>query len=137
MAKKIITHGKKIDKLRGCINAALIRCKRQEALLTRQGVQVGRIHFKTDRPNTMFILEPTVGGKRKYVHVGTDPKIQALKETEVVRWARRHDLRQAIKRLEDEIQELDFHTERLVAIAESVNEHSRIIQDKHVEGERK
>lgn len=44
--------------------------------LTAKGLQEGKIHFKTDRPNTMYILEPSQDGKRKYKHIGTDPKKQ-------------------------------------------------------------
>lgn len=54
--------------------------------LTAKGLQEGKIHFKTDRPNTMYILEPSEHGKRKYNHIGTDPKKQAEATAAVERW---------------------------------------------------
>lgn len=132
MAKKIISQGATIDKLRADIVAAISAGKREDKRLTRQGVQIGRIHYKTDRPNTMYVLEPSVNGKRKYVHVGTDPKKQAQKRAQVDRWQQRDQLRKAMAQLETDLQELDWRLRSVTHIAEGVHELAAVFVERHI-----
>ncbi len=87
------------------IHSSIEAIKKEIQDLTAAGVQVGSIHFKTDRPDTMFIWEPMKDGKRQYVHVGKDPAKQEQKKAEVERWHKRdylqHQLTQYERRLVD------------------------------------
>jgi len=127
MATKIITHGKEIDKAVLGIHRLLEKCRAEEERLTQEGCQAGNINWKTDRPNTMFIYEPSVDGRRKYIHVGTDPKKQAEAEARVERWRCRDKLRKAISALEDEIKEMDWRLHEAVEFVNAVHEHARVI----------
>ena len=120
MAKNSIAQGRDIDKLRLDIGRALTRCKRQEARLTKAGVQNGHVHFKTDRPNTMFVLEPSVDGRRRYIHVGTDPKRQSLMVAAVERWGDRARLQADMATLNDALDEFDRAVEYALRIGQRV-----------------
>lgn len=114
MAKTSIAHGREIDKLRSDINNAVARCARQAERLTKAGVQDGHVHFKTDRPNTMFVLEPSVDGRRRYVHVGTDTKRQAVMRAAVDRWETRARLQSDMAALSAEVAELDRAIDHII-----------------------
>lgn len=120
MAKTSIAQGREIDKLRSEIGRALARCKRQEARLTKAGVQNGHVHFKTDRPNTMFVLEPSVAGRRRYIHVGTDPKRQTIMAAAVERWADRSRLQVDMAALTDALDEFDRAVEHVLRMGQRV-----------------
>ena len=132
MAKKITAQGAAFDKTRAVIINALKSCKTQEKKLTKAGVQIGRIHFKSDRRNSMYILEPGKGGKRKYIHVGTDLDYQAEKRAEVNRWAQRERLREDIARLESSLEEVDCQMDDLSYSIKSVHDDARILLKKHI-----
>ncbi|AUZ86176.1 hypothetical protein [Methylophaga nitratireducenticrescens] len=108
------TLGEQIDQQRQKIQLAIESCRKKIDDLTREGVQVGTIHFKTDRPNTMYILEPSVDGRRKYVHVGTDPEKQKIKREEVERWIHRDELQKAVESLEADLRDIDRLAEMLL-----------------------
>ena len=74
--------------------------------LTAKGLQEGKIHFKTDRPNTMYILGPSQDGKREYSHVGTDPKKQAEATAAVQRW-------ETVKAMNADLDRLTFRRREL------------------------
>ena len=132
MAKNIIAQGAAIDKLRAEISDAFKACKKHEATLTKAGVQAGSINFKSDRPNTMFIYEPTNDGQRKYVHVGVDRRMQALAKERVARWKQRADLRKAVIQLKAGLSDMDWQTEQALMAAESVRVQAKSIIAKHV-----
>lgn len=104
--------------------------------LTRLGVQSGRIHYKSDRPNSMYVLEPSVDGKRKYVHIGTDSKKQAQKRAQVDRWRQQEQLRKAMMQLETELQGLDWQMTNVARIAEGVQELAGVFVERHVKNGR-
>jgi hypothetical protein len=136
MAKKIMEEGARIDKSRAAIVQAIEACKRQEKLLTRQGVQSGACHFKTERKNpTMYVLEPVKDGHRKYVHVGTDPDKQADMKARLRRWALRDALQKDIQRLERELKALDWRIEGTALEARSLEKRAESIRDSHLKQE--
>lgn len=120
MAKTSIAQGREIDKLRSEIGRALARCKRQEARLTKAGVQNGHVHFKTDRPNTMFVLEPSVDGRRRYIHVGTNPERQTVMAAAVARWGDRTRLQADMAALHDALDEFDRAVEYALRMGQRV-----------------
>jgi hypothetical protein len=133
MAKKIISHGEQLDKLKADIEAALVECKKEEARLTKAGVQIGTIHFKTDRPNIMYILEPTnQQGRRPYVHVGVDTAKQADARVRVDRWRKRDALRRAMISLEEELWRMNHQIQHVLHIVSSVHEHAAMIVETHM-----
>lgn len=132
MAKKTKqSPGALIDQRRLDIAEALKICREKEAALTRAGVQIGTAHYKSDRPNIMFIWEPTKDGKRKYVHVGTKAVNQERKLAEIERWRQREGLRHAIRDLEQEIASLDWAIESTASKVSAVLEYAGLIVDKH------
>ena len=86
----------------------LKHCQDEADRRVKAGVQWGHIHFKTDRPNTLYVLEPAVDGRRKYLHVGTDPQHQAQRRSAVERGVRLTRLRETIEPLKAAIRELDW-----------------------------
>jgi hypothetical protein len=133
MAKKIIQHGQRIDNLHSLILTALEDCKKEEARLTKAGVQIGSIHFKTDRPNSMYILEPTnEAGRRPYIHVGVDPRKQDDARIKVERWKKRDELRRSMADLETELKHLMYEIEHVARMTESVHEHASMVIDRHI-----
>lgn len=137
MAKKIMEQGAEIDKSRAAIVQALKACKQQEQRLTKQGVQIGSIHFKTDRKKpTMYVREPVKDGERPYVHVGTDTDKQDEMEKRVERWAQRDRLQKDIKHLEQTLEDLDRHIKHLVSSIQSVEESAIKIRKNHISQEK-
>jgi hypothetical protein len=136
MAKKIMEEGARIDKSRAAIVQAIEACKRQETLLTKQGVQSGAWHFKTDRKNrTMYVLEPMKDGHRKYVHVGTDTNKQDDMKARVRRWKLRDELQKDIQRLARELKALDWQIEGVSMEARSLEKRAESIRDSHLKQE--
>ncbi len=133
MSNKKKSDGQRLDTLRMGVIKSLKTCKAREAALTKAGVQRGNFHFKSDRPTSMLIWEPSEDGGRKYVHVGTDPEKQAIKQAEIERWGQRDRLQKAITSLESELKDVDYQIKCLLHIIESVHEHSCMIIDKHVD----
>ena len=127
-----MTDGEKLDKLRTEIDTLLASCRQREVTLTAAGVQAGSINFKSDRPNTMFIYEPTHEGQRRYVHVGVDPAKQAEARVLVSRWHQRDRLRRAIAALEADIHDMDWQIECVVRVVEAVYKHSKSTIAEHV-----
>jgi hypothetical protein len=137
MAKKIMEEGARIDKSRDAIVQAIEACRRQEQFLTKQGVQVGSYHFKTDRTKpTMYVREPVTDGHRKYIHVGTDPEKQAAMKTRVQRWALRAQLQQDIERLEQALKALDWHIDGVAMEARALEKRAESIRDTHLKQEK-
>ena len=89
--------------------------------LTAEGVQAGEYHFKTDRPNTMFIYEPVLDGKRKYIHVGTDPEKQEIKKSEIERFKQREQLMQRLDQLQSNLMGFKYAVERLAEDGDRIN----------------
>ena len=86
----IMSHGETIDKELVKLHEAILKLKKKEEKLTDAGCLLARIHFKTDRPNIMYMLLPTDStGKRKYVHVGVDSEKQNEAIAKVSRYEQR------------------------------------------------
>lgn len=100
------------------IQSSIEAIKQEIETLTAAGVQVGSIHFKTDRPDTMFIWEPMKEGRRQYVHVGKDPEKQARKKAEVERWHKREFLQQQLASYERRLSEINYSISSLGGKAE-------------------
>jgi hypothetical protein len=136
MVKKIMTEGERIDKSRVSIVQAIESCKSQERRLTKQGVQCGAYHFKTDRKNpTMYVLEPVKDGHRKYIHVGTNTDKQADMQNRLHRWKLRDELQKDILRLEQELKTLDWQIENVSFKARSLEKRSESIRKSHLKQE--
>jgi hypothetical protein len=82
--------------------------------LEEQGIRMAYPHFKADRPNVMFLLEPTDGtGKRRYIHVGTDPEKQEEARAAIARHAKREAILRACARIDRERTDLLDELRRL------------------------
>lgn len=132
MAKNIMADGLEFNKLRSSIASALAACKRKEKELSKAGCQSGNIHFKTGRPNTMYINEPTKNGKRKYIHVGVNAAKQKEARERVKRWAIRDSLRNHISKLENDLQHLDYRFVEVMDYATLLEDHSRSIVEEYI-----
>jgi hypothetical protein len=134
MAKTIMDEGEKIDNLRVETVAALNLCKKHENSLTEAGCQAGVIHFKSGRPNAMFINEPISGGGRKHVYIGVDPDKQEEARARVARWNARDLLRRSMSSLEVDLDDLNHLVGSALADAKAVNDMAVKIFREHLEG---
>ncbi len=135
MTKGIIAQGAQLDKLRANIAEIIEACKKHERKLSRQGCQSGAAHFKTSKPNCMFIYEPQVDGHRKYVHVGVDPDKQKEALERIDRFKKRDELNKAREDLERQLSDIDWQLRSLSGVFEHVDEYARLIHEKHVKRE--
>lgn len=99
----IMSHGLAIDKELIRLDNAIIELKKKDAVLTNAGCLLARIHYKSDRPNIMYMLLPSdETGKRKYVHVGVD----SIKQNEAIEKVSRYEQRETLRKKTHTIQEL-------------------------------
>jgi hypothetical protein len=108
-SNSIIAYGSKIDKELQRLRSEIKVLKGEEKCLTDAGCLLAKIHFKTDRPNVMYMLEPVdAEGKRKYIHVGVKPKKQDEAYKKVNRYENRQKLRRKIHQLNELEKECNF-----------------------------
>ncbi len=85
--------------------------------LEKQGILLAHVHFKTGtKAGTMYLLEPTTDGARKYHHVGKDPKAQAAARAKIERYKRREQLSRLLFRYRNELDRIE---EELLGLLES------------------
>jgi hypothetical protein len=80
-------------------------------------------------------LEPAVDGRRKYLHVGTDPQRQAQRRAAVDRGVRFARLREAIQRLKDDLREQDWEIDGVLAHTVYLHERAQEVVNQLVEVE--
>ncbi len=98
----IMSHGCAIDKELVKLNEIIVKLRKKDKSLTDQGCLLARIHYKTDRPNIMYMLLPTdEAGKRKYIHVGVDSEKQQQAIAKVSRYEERETVRRQIRLLHE------------------------------------
>ena len=112
----IMSHGETIDKELVKLHEAILKLKKKEEKLTDAGCLLARIHFKTDRPNIMYMLLPTDStGKRKYVHVGVDSEKQNEAIAKVSRYEQREIVRKRIGSLQKLIDHCQFRLSSMLS----------------------
>jgi hypothetical protein len=109
-------------------------CKKYEQKLVSHGVQAGHHHFKSDnsKKNSMFVIEPSQGGKTKYIHVGADPQQQVLMLAKLERFRKLKALNAAREDLEKLLSDIEWQLSILSNVIEHVEEYARLIHEKHV-----
>jgi hypothetical protein len=83
----------------------------------------------------MYILSfPDQKHRREYTHIGIDPDDQDKAKAAVDRYYQRENLNRAREDLEKQLKDLDWQIKGLSSVYEHVEEYSRLIHEKHVEG---
>ena len=83
--------GARIDLIHAQIRRQIRTLKKEIAGLEKKGILLAYPHFKKGT-RRMYLLEPTIDGKRKYHYIGGDEKAQKLALEKIERYHKAHVL---------------------------------------------